>query len=75
VVVTVRGAWLSVDLRHRAVDDAIEGLDFRLVEREPLPLLLAGPPEATPVHVGTVAGPVGLNAVAPRRRRHRPRPA
>jgi uncharacterized protein (DUF1015 family) len=49
VVLTAEGRWLTVDLRDRVVDDEIEGLDVRLVERELLPVLLedlAPPPTA-----------------------------
>jgi uncharacterized protein (DUF1015 family) len=74
VVVTVEGRWLAVDLRDRVVDDEIEGLDVRLVERELLPVLLgaAGPGAADPAatraaarpRVETVAAPAGLAALS-----------
>jgi uncharacterized protein (DUF1015 family) len=62
VVLTVGGAWLAVDLRHRMVDDAIEGLDVRLIERELLPALLGRPSEEADVEA--VAGPAGLDALS-----------
>jgi uncharacterized protein (DUF1015 family) len=63
VVVTVDGSWLALDLRDRVVDDAIEGLDVRLVERELLPRLLGGE-VAGDRRIETVAGPAGLEALA-----------
>jgi uncharacterized protein (DUF1015 family) len=63
VVVTVDRTWLALDLRDRVVDDPIEGLDVRLVERELLPRLLGG--EVTgDRRIETVAGPAGLEALA-----------
>jgi uncharacterized protein (DUF1015 family) len=63
VVVTAGGRWVEVDLRERVVDDAIEGLDVRLVERELLPLLLQDDPARREHRVETVAGPSGLGAL------------
>jgi uncharacterized protein (DUF1015 family) len=62
MVVTVAGHWLAIDLRDRVVDDAIEGLDVRLLEREVLPLLLNDTTSA-PQRVETIAGPSGLDAL------------
>jgi uncharacterized protein (DUF1015 family) len=57
VTIVVAGRWFGLDLRDRRVAGAVEGLDARLVERELLPLLLAGAPHA---RVQPVAGPSGL---------------
>jgi uncharacterized protein (DUF1015 family) len=57
VTIVVGGRWFGLDLRDRRVAGAVEGLDARLVERELLPLLLAG---ATAARVQPVAGPSGL---------------
>jgi uncharacterized protein (DUF1015 family) len=75
VVLTVERRWLALDLRDRVVDDEIEGLDVRLVERELLPALLDADdaddvgkeattrPGAHP-RVETVAAPAGLAALS-----------
>jgi uncharacterized protein (DUF1015 family) len=63
LVVTVDGTWLALDLRDRVVDDPIEGLDVRLVERELLPRLLGGEVSGDR-RIETVAGPAGLEALA-----------
>jgi uncharacterized protein (DUF1015 family) len=63
VVITVDDTWLALDLRDRVVDDPIEGLDVRLVERELLPRFLDGA-AAGDRRIETVAGPAGLEALA-----------
>jgi uncharacterized protein (DUF1015 family) len=60
VVLTAEGRWLTVDLRDRVVDDEIEGLDVRLVERELLPALL-GDPAAAPSAGAPTAGASGAS--------------
>jgi uncharacterized protein (DUF1015 family) len=59
VTLTVDGRWFRIDLRARRVEDAVEGLDVRLVERELLPLLLEDTGRDS-ARVQPVAGPSGL---------------
>jgi uncharacterized protein (DUF1015 family) len=61
VTVTVEGRWFLLDLRDRAVDDAVEGLDVRLVERELLPILLGDEEGGAMGHrLEPIAAPAGL---------------
>jgi uncharacterized protein (DUF1015 family) len=64
VALTVGGRWFLLDLHDRAVDDAVEGLDARLVERELLPILLDDRDGASIDHrLEPVAAPAGLGAL------------